>query len=192
MRMGKTETALWKLWGQQITVEWKQIKHMYVHIGQPDGEIWVSAPFGMSNQRIRVFLEEKQGWILKKQEEIQKRTKEAAETKAEQAVRKKQARQLLEEAVPPLLKKWQPFLGVQAKEWRLRDMKTRWGSCNVREKRIWLNLQLANKAPECLEYVVVHELCHLLVPNHSKAFWNHVERALPDWRERRKKLNWEG
>ena len=92
-------------------------------------------------------------------------------------------------AIPPLLARWQAALGVQASGWHVRDMTTRWGSCNTRTGRLCFNLRLAAKDPRCLEYVVVHELSHLIVAGHSAAFWNCVARCLPDWRQRRKLTN---
>ena len=92
-------------------------------------------------------------------------------------------------AVPPLLHRWQPFLGVAATGLTIRAMTSRWGSCNTRTGRVTLNLRLVEKDPRCLEYVVVHELCHLIVPDHSRAFWNCVARCLPDWRKRRALTN---
>lgn len=95
----------------------------------------------------------------------------------------------LNAAIPPLLARWQPALGVRASSWRVRDMTTRWGSCNTRTGRLCFNLRLAAKDPRCLEYVVVHELSHLIVASHSPAFWNCVARCLPDWRQRRALTN---
>ena len=68
-------------------------------------------------------------------------------------------------------------------------MKTRWGTCNVKEGRIWLNLQLAKKPPECLEYVIIHELTHLLEPGHNQRFYQLMDRFLPDWRRVHQELN---
>ena len=67
-------------------------------------------------------------------------------------------------------------------------MKTRWGSCNSRSGHLNFNLKLLDMPAECLDYVVVHELCHLWEPNHSKAFWAHVERVYPDWKRVRKSM----
>ena len=92
-------------------------------------------------------------------------------------------------AVPPLLRRWQPVLGVAASGVTIRAMTTRWGSCNTRTGHITLNLRLVEKDPRCLEYVVVHELCHLIVPDHSRAFWNCVARRVPDWRKIRALTN---
>lgn len=94
--------------------------------------------------------------------------------------------------VPELLDRWLPIIGVDLTEWRIRRMKTRWGSCNIVKRRIWLNLELIKVPPGCLEYVVVHELVHLLEAKHNARFWGLVESFLPDWRQRRKQLrNWE-
>lgn len=87
------------------------------------------------------------------------------------------------ERLPGLAEKWEKIMGVHATEWRTRKMKTRWGSCNVVEKRIWLNLRLAMLPPECLEYVVVHELCHLHEPSHNERFKALVNSFYPGWRE---------
>ena len=98
-------------------------------------------------------------------------------------------RELLHGRVPQLLAVWQPAMRVSAREWRTKRMKTRWGTCNIAARRIWLNLELAKKPERCLEYVVVHELTHLLERNHTKRFYVLMDRFLPDWRERRDELN---
>lgn len=98
-------------------------------------------------------------------------------------------REKLKLLVPELLEKYIPVVGKAPEEWRIRNMKTRWGTCNTRDKRIWLSLHLAKKHPDCLEYVIVHELTHLHVANHSKAFWARMDMYYPQWREVRKRLN---
>ncbi len=97
-------------------------------------------------------------------------------------------RQELEKIIPPLLKKWEPILKVQANEWRIRKMKTRWGTCNTVAKRIWINLELAKRPYECIEYVLVHELIHLLEPSHNKRFYELMDYFLPGWQKQRKML----
>jgi predicted metal-dependent hydrolase len=91
--------------------------------------------------------------------------------------------------VDSLARHWEPILGVAASSWRIRRMRTRWGSCNVRARRIWLNLALVDRPLECLEYVVVHELVHLHEPRHDARFHSWMDRHLPDWRERKALLN---
>lgn len=95
----------------------------------------------------------------------------------------------LKEAVLAVLQKYTQIVGKTPAEWRVKNMKTRWGTCNVVDKRIWLNLQLAKKPPECLEYVIVHELTHLYERNHNRRFWAYVERFYPNWQEVRRMLN---
>ena len=95
----------------------------------------------------------------------------------------------LKAAIPPIMEKYIPIVGKAPLEWRIRNMKTKWGTCNVVDKRIWLSLNLAKKDPQCLEYVIVHELTHLHEPNHGKAFWARMDVYFPEWREVRKRLN---
>ena len=90
-------------------------------------------------------------------------------------------RKQLSEVAPALLKKWQPIIGAHANEIRLKKMHTRWGSCNTRARRIWLSVYLPAYPIECTEYVIVHELCHLHHANHSRAFWQTVATAMPDY-----------
>lgn len=98
-------------------------------------------------------------------------------------------REELARGIPAVLEKCERIVGVRAREWRIRDMKTRWGTCNARDGRIWLNLRLAQKPPECLEYVIVHELVHLLERGHNAVFRAYMDRFYPDWKEVRKTLN---
>jgi len=98
-------------------------------------------------------------------------------------------REELAHGIPPVLEKCERIVGVRAREWRIRDMKTRWGTCNARDGHIWLNLRLAQKPPECLEYVIVHELVHLLERGHNAVFRAYMDRFYPNWREVRKTLN---
>ncbi|AEI37976.1 M48 family metallopeptidase [Zymomonas mobilis] len=95
----------------------------------------------------------------------------------------------LKQALPTLIEYWQPILGVQPEIWRIKKMKTVWGSCNIQAKRIWLNAELVKKPPQCLEYVIVHEMVHLLERYHNQRFKSLMDKFLPDWRERRLLLN---
>lgn len=79
--------------------------------------------------------------------------------------------------------------GKEPKQWRIRDMKTKWGTCNYRDERIWLNLQLVTKPRECLRYVMLHELTHLYVHNHGPEFRAYMDKFCPNWREIKKILN---
>ena len=98
-------------------------------------------------------------------------------------------REQLKLLIPPLLAKWQPVLGVVANDWGVKKMKTRWGSCNIRARHVWFNLELVKKPAQCLEYVVVHELLHLLERNHNDRFKALMDAYLPHWRLIREELN---
>jgi predicted metal-dependent hydrolase len=80
-------------------------------------------------------------------------------------------------------------MGVTVAEWGIKRMKTRWGTCNVDARRIWLNLELIKKSPQCIEYIVVHELTHLLERHHNDRFIKLMDEFLPQWRSYREELN---
>ena len=105
------------------------------------------------------------------------------------AVLQRWYREHLRELIPPLLAKWEPILGVQAADWRIKKMKTKWGACSVEARRIWLNLELAKKPARCLEYIVVHELVHLIERHHNDRFIRLMDKHLPLWRQYRQELN---
>lgn len=112
-------------------------------------------------------------------------------TSAEQreAVLLRWHREQLKAHISPLLAKWQPILGVEVADWGIKKMKTKWGSCNPVSRRIWLNLELAKKPLQCLEYIVVHELVHLLERHHNERFAALVEVRVPQWRQYREMLS---
>lgn len=96
---------------------------------------------------------------------------------------------LLHAAVPDLIRKWEPRLGVAVAGYFLQRMKTKWGGCNHRAGRIRLNTELVKKPKDLLEYVVVHEMAHLIAPTHSDRFVALLNRHYPAWREARAELN---
>jgi hypothetical protein len=97
-------------------------------------------------------------------------------------------RQQLKARIPDLLSRWEPIIGKQASDWGIKKMKTKWGSCNIAQSRIWLNLELAKKPVDCLEYVLVHELVHLLERNHGEQFKAYMNQFLPRWQQYRNTL----
>lgn len=98
-------------------------------------------------------------------------------------------RKQMKQIVPDVLAKCENIVGIQAHEWHIKNMRTKWGTCNVEKKRIWLNLQLAKKTPECLEYVIIHELVHLLERNHNDKFCEYMNCFCSNWREIKESLN---
>jgi predicted metal-dependent hydrolase len=92
-------------------------------------------------------------------------------------------------AIPAVLEKWQPKLGVRVPKWNIRRMKTKWGSCNRETGHIWFNVELAKKHPDSLEYLAVHEMTHLLERGHGDRFAKLMDKHMPDWKARRDRLN---
>ena len=93
------------------------------------------------------------------------------------------------DAAHTLLEEWEPKVGVQVEDLRVRRMKTRWGSCNAEAGRVWLNTELAKKPPKCLEYILVHEMVHLIERRHTERFRNLMDAFMPSWRLHRDELN---
>ena len=98
-------------------------------------------------------------------------------------------RDQLRQEIPDLIAKWEQTLDVTVPKWTIRRMKTKWGSCNRETRHIWFNAELAKKHPDCLEYIVVHEMTHYFERNHGERFTSLMDQYLPDWRRRREQLN---
>jgi predicted metal-dependent hydrolase len=98
-------------------------------------------------------------------------------------------RRQLKALIPSLLEKWQMVLDVQVADWGIKKMKTKWGACTIKARRIWINLELAKKPVQCLEYIIVHELVHLLERHHSDRFRKLMDEFMPQWRLHREELN---
>ncbi len=98
-------------------------------------------------------------------------------------------RERLRESMPPLIAQWEKKIGVHADEWGIKKMKTKWGTCNIQARRIWLNLELAKKSEHCLEYIIVHELVHLLERRHNDRFLALMNQFMPNWKHYRDELN---
>jgi predicted metal-dependent hydrolase len=98
-------------------------------------------------------------------------------------------RHQVKRALPLLIAKWEPLLGVKVNRFFVQRMKTKWGSCTPAKGNVRFNTELAKKPPECLEYIVVHEMAHLLVRNHNERFNTILDRCLPNWRTTRRELN---
>jgi len=162
----------------------KNVRTLRITVKAPTGEVRVTAPFGVSERAIRAFVASKAAWIAKHQARIARQP-----APLEPGPEANRLRRELRRAIPPLLETWAPRVGVPVPDFVIRRMTTRWGTCNVRARRITLNLELARREPELLEYVVVHELAHLLESGHNARFYAVMDRALPDWRLKRRALN---
>lgn len=171
-----------------ITVTKKRMKNMYLRVRKEDGAVLISAPHQVSDERVEAFARERIGWIRKYQQQYagaREQRGESGELGKEELERQKT---MLKARVQQLVARWEPVMGVQVSGITIRQMKTRWGSCNVKTHHININLSLAKKPPECLEYVVVHEMTHILEPSHNRVFWDYMTRYYPDWKRVRSYL----
>lgn len=172
--------------GLEVWLTRKSIKNMHLRVKPPDGRIEVSAPLRLPMRTIERFVLEKQGWIEAQQRAIAASPRvEAAQASPEEVA---QWKAVVAACVPPLIEAWEPILGVKAGKIAYRNMTSRWGSCQPATGRICVNVRLALYPPECLEYVVVHELCHLLERGHGPRFHALMDAVMPDWKVRRAKL----
>jgi hypothetical protein len=112
-----------------------------------------------------------------------------ASNEKKQAILEEWYRAQLKKAVPSLIAKWEPLIGVKVERFFAQRMKTKWGSCRPEFRRIRLNTDLAKKPPQCLEYIVVHEMVHLLESTHNTRFITLMDQFLPHWRFCRAELN---
>lgn len=167
----------------KIEIQRRKIKNMNIYIKPPKGDVLVTVPMRISDEEVFRFLKKKEQWILKNHEKMKnQKTFQQKEISIEQ-------RKWLENKIIEYAMKWEPVMGVHCTGFMIWNMKTRWGSCSIHSKKIRINLQLAAKPEECIEYVLVHELCHLLEPSHNERFYYFMDLYLPDWENRKKKLN---
>ncbi len=95
----------------------------------------------------------------------------------------------IKKQIPELVEKWQNIIGVNINEIKIKKMKTKWGTCNAKDKRIWLNLELAKKPLHCMEYVLAHEMTHFLEKNHNNQFKSLINSYFPQWEQYKNELN---
>lgn len=127
--------------------------------------------------------------VLKGTRALTLRVRPGSDLKAREKVMLGWYRRQLRHAAAPLIGKWASLMGLPEPQLGIRRMKTKWGSCSTRSKRIWLNLELGKKAPQCLEYVIVHELSHFYERKHNDRFVRLMDRHVPNWRTVRDELN---
>ncbi len=164
----------------------KLIKNMHLRVKLPDGRVEVSAPLRLPLDAVEKFVREKRSWIVRQQRALAVSPRaEAAAASPEDVA---QWKAVVAACVPALIEAWEPIMGVKAGRIVYRNMTSRWGSCQPATGRICINVRLALYPPECLEYVVVHELCHLFERGHGPRFHALMDRFMPDWKARRAKL----
>ncbi len=117
------------------------------------------------------------------------RVRPGADCDAREALLYRWYRRQLRARLPALVAKWEPKVGVRIAEVRIKKMKTLWGACTPEARRLWVNLELVKKPPSCLEYILVHEMVHLIERTHNARFRELMDRAMPLWHSRRDELN---
>lgn len=139
--------------------------------------------------RLQVIYEGKQRKIVRTPTKIIMTVPEGTSIDSREKLFIEWYRQELKRVLESVVSQCEKKTGVHANEFRVKNMRTRWGTCNIDKRRIWINLQLAKKPAECLEYVVIHELVHLLEKNHTHRFRALVEEYCPTWQEAKKLLS---
>ncbi len=163
-----------------INITRKKMKHLRVVVSPGMGQVRVSAPIRMSEKSIHDFVVSKLPWIKKHL---------ASEVPQPHMPIDVSQRQKLYEDIAQLVEKYEKIMGVSVAEFRIKHMKTRWGTCNTRARRIWINAELARKSSHCLEYIVVHEMVHLFERRHNARFKSLMDTFLPSWRQYQHALN---
>lgn len=169
-----------------VSVVRQDVRTIRLRVRPPEGRIEVSAPLPVSDRQIEQLVRSKRSWLMAKQHEVAQSVMSRAEGADAAEVRAWRA--AVETAAPVLVAKWERIMGVHAGKLAYRNMRSRWGSCQPATGRICLNVRLALYPPECLEYVVVHELAHLIVAGHGSEFRRVMDSFLPDWQSIATKL----
>ncbi len=158
-----------------------KIKNLYIQI--KEGELIIKSPFFMKENQIHKAIREKSNWIEK---HLAKSVKKESEKIDTSNISEKNI-EIFKEKLNVYIKKYSEILNVNPNKVTIKDMKSAWGSCSS-NRNISINIRLAVLEDNLLEYVVIHELCHLKYMNHSKQYWKLVENIMPDYKINRKKL----
>lgn len=214
-----------------VIVVRKDIKNLHISVMPPNGEVRVSAPFDVSDDRIRIAVASRLAWIRKhqniynSQERIGAReivsgeshylwgerylmqvvngiggvaikynkmilsVRDSKNFESKKRVLEKFYRDELKAKIEKMLEIWESKIGVKSSSVKILKMKTKWGSCNIKDGNIIINYELAKKPLECLEYIIVHELVHMLERHHNKNFIAYMDKFLPNWRTVKSILN---
>jgi predicted metal-dependent hydrolase len=138
---------------------------------------------------LRVIAENKPAQVNLNKKYIDLHVRPNTSTEKRQAILNQWYRKELQELIPAMIAKWESKMNVEVLDFGIRRMKTKWGTCNIEAKRIWINLELAKKPLECIEYIVVHEMVHLLERHHNERFLSYMKKFIPQWRHRAEELN---
>lgn len=174
-------TELRRAGGVEYTLTRKRVKNLNLRLA-PDGSVRASAPLRASGAAVDAFVAAHAGWVQKA----------LARQKAAEAARAALPTPTAAECLPlfeavseRVFPRFEKVLGGKKPVLKVRDMRTRWGSCHPAKRQITLAARLALQPPQAIEYVVVHEYCHFVHPDHQAGFWALVESLLPDYKARR-------
>ena len=172
--------------GLEVVLTRKRVRNMNMRIKEPDGIVSISVPYMTPESEVIRFVRSKRGWIDKNRAVILKRAAAypEPETRAEKEARRRDLKRRIAERLPYI----EEVTGLRCSGWTVRDMKSRWGSCNTATNHINLSLMLALRSDAELDYVILHELVHTVVPGHGKDFYAMMDRYMPGWKTIRKNL----
>ncbi|MCQ2563369.1 MAG: M48 family metallopeptidase [Mogibacterium sp.] len=174
--------------GLEVELTRKRVKKMNMRVKAPDGRIVISCPYIVPDKAVIAFVRSKRDWIDKAV--YRTRAKAAAHPepvdKREKEARRRELKRRIEERLPVI----EEATGLYCNGWTVRDMHSRWGSCNTQTHHINLSLMLATRSDAELDYVILHELVHTVVPNHGLDFYALMDRFMPGWKRIRKALNY--
>ena len=166
--------------GLKVEVTKKRIKRMNMRITEPEGRILISAPYIVTDREIIAFVRSKRSWIDNGVQRV--RRKAAAHPGPADAAEKERRRADLKRRIAARLPEIERRTGLRANGWTVRDMHTRWGSCNTRTHHLNFSLMLATRSDMELDYVILHELVHTVIPGHGKDFYALMDRFMPGWK----------
>ena len=215
----------------QATLQKKDIKHMYIGVYPPNGDVRIDVPHTTNEDVIRVFTASKLPWIKKQQKKFRQQERETPRQyisgesyyylgqqfrlnvithDAKKIVKKAKSielhipkdsslnqkqklletwyREELSQLIEKSIKKWSTKTKIKVNEFRIKKMKTKWGTSNQQAKRIWLNLELIKRPTKCIDYIVLHEIIHLKEREHNKQFYDLLEKYMPTWKEQKQEL----
>ena len=172
--------------GLACEVTKKRIKRINLRIKEPDGRIVISAPYLVTDRDIIAFIRSKRSWIDDAVRRVRNRA--AAHPEASGPAEKEARRTDLKRRISARLPEIERRTGLKCSGWTVRDMHTRWGSCNTRTNHVNFSLMLATRSDIELDYVILHELVHTVVPNHGPDFYALMDRFMPGWKSIRRAM----
>ena len=173
--------------GLEVELTKKRIKRINLRVKGPDGRIVVSSPYSVPDREVISFIRSRRGWIEKSIETV--RARAAANPEPQSAEEKETRRTELKKRIAKRLPGIEEATGLRSSGWTVRDMRTRWGSCNTVTHHLNFSLMLATRSDIELDYVILHELVHTVVPNHGPEFYALMDKFMPGWKKIRRDLH---